>query len=384
MCPLPKIIVAIENHQAYDREIFRGISRYANTHGPWLFLYDRDGICRSSADIQTVRPDGIIVSLSKNPDAAEKIPQNMPCIALGGAAVIDGWINIVADNRQIGRMAAEYLLSSGFKVFAFCGPNQSEESAQRAQSFTQTLHEAGCEVDFYSCSAGAEADSTGELSVMTQWITSLPKPIGIMAYNDNWAIQVLEACKAAGVNVPGEVAVVGVNNDVVNCEFAMPPLSSIALDSVKEGYEAAAILHDMMSKNMGRTDSTIVVKPMQVVSRQSTKVFAVPDVVVSKALDFIKNNVHRQIQVDDVAESVSVSRRELERRFKRHLNNSVLQEIKLARVKLIAAMLLETSDSISEIAAKLGFSNVAHIGRYFKDVEGISPVKYRKKYLCTV
>jgi LacI family transcriptional regulator len=111
---------------------------------------------------------------------------------------------------------------------------------------------------------------------------------------------------------------------------------------------------------------------------------AVSDSLVAKAVDFIKNNANKQIQVSDVVEHVSVSRRKLERRFKKYLNHSIHQEIKLAKVQLITKMLLETSDSISEIAAKLGFEDIAHIARYFRDVEGISPVEYRKKNLCTV
>jgi LacI family transcriptional regulator len=111
---------------------------------------------------------------------------------------------------------------------------------------------------------------------------------------------------------------------------------------------------------------------------------AVSDSLVAKAVDFIKINANKQIQVSDVVEQVSVSRRELERRFKKSLNRSIHREIKLTKVLLISKMLLETSDNISEIAAKLGFADVAHIARYFKDVEGISPLEYRRKNLCAV
>lgn len=111
---------------------------------------------------------------------------------------------------------------------------------------------------------------------------------------------------------------------------------------------------------------------------------AVSDSLVAKAVDFIKNNANKQIQVSDVVESVSVSRRKLERRFKKSPNRSIHREIKLTKVQLITKMLLETSDSISEIAAKLGFEDIAHIARYFRDVEGISPLEYRRKNLCAV
>jgi LacI family transcriptional regulator len=109
---------------------------------------------------------------------------------------------------------------------------------------------------------------------------------------------------------------------------------------------------------------------------------AVSDSLVAKAVDFIKNNANKQIQVSDVVNHVSVSRRELERRFKKSPHRSIHREIKLTKVQLISKILLETSDNISEIAVKLGFADVAHIARYFKDIEGISPMEYRRKNLC--
>ena len=111
---------------------------------------------------------------------------------------------------------------------------------------------------------------------------------------------------------------------------------------------------------------------------------AVSDSLVAKAVDFIKNNANKQIQVSDVVNHVSVSRRELERRFKKSPHRSIHREIKLTKVQLISKILLETSDNISEIAVKLGFADVAHIARYFKDIEGISPMEYRRKNLCVV
>ncbi len=108
------------------------------------------------------------------------------------------------------------------------------------------------------------------------------------------------------------------------------------------------------------------------------------DHLVAKAVDFIKCNARRPIQVRDVVEYVAVSRREIERRFKKTLNRSIHREIKQTRVRLIADMLLETPDTVSRIASRFGFSDIAHFARYFRDIEGVSPLEYRKKNLCTV
>lgn len=121
-------------------------------------------------------------------------------------------------------------------------------------------------------------------------------------------------------------------------------------------------------------------RPQQIMPQSK----AVADRLVEKAVEFIKRNAQRPIQVRDVVEYVAVSRREIERRFKKTLDRSIHREIKQTRVRLIAAMLLETSYTVSEIASKLGFSDVAHFARYFRDVEGVSPLEYRKKNLCTV
>ncbi|RKY25967.1 MAG: hypothetical protein DRP62_00125 [Planctomycetota bacterium] len=385
MSNLPKIILAIENHRAYDQGLLNGISRYANLNGRWLFLYEKDGIHRSLHSIEKIKPDGVIVRISKNEKVIEKIPDKMPCIILGAGETINGRINIIGDSDRIGEMAAEYLLSLGFKNFGFCGVEREIWSHKRAVSYTKVLRNAGYDVSSYSYPFSAKSDFARELPAMMEWIESLSKPIGIMASNDERGFHVLEACKAAGVNVPEEVAVLGVDNDVANCEFATPPLSSIALSTAKAGYEAARLLDSMMREGVSSVGKKeVVVKPTHVVARQSTSVFAVPDKVVAEALDFIRNNVKMQIQVSDVAEFVSVSRRELERRFKRYLNHSIHQEIKLKKVQLITKMLLETSDTISEIASELGFSSIAHISRYFRDIEGVSPIEYRRRNLCVV
>jgi LacI family transcriptional regulator len=177
---------------------------------------------------------------------------------------------------------------------------------------------------------------------------------------------------------------VGVDNDLSKCELGSPALSSIELNTNRAGYSAAALMHQWMRQEPVQHREPVRVEPVRVVERQSTQIAAVPDEIVIRALDYIRSQADRLIQVRDVADSVFISRRELERRFKKYLNHSIHQEIKIARVDFICRLLLETSDTISEIAARLGFSDAAHIGRYFKDIKGISPSEFRRKNLCTV
>ncbi len=63
------------------------------------------------------------------------------------------------------------------------------------------------------------------------WLRKLPTPVGLLASNDIRAQQVLIACQNAGMRVPDDVAVIGVDNDDVICPLCDPPLSSVEPDT---------------------------------------------------------------------------------------------------------------------------------------------------------
>jgi LacI family transcriptional regulator len=210
------------------------------------------------------------------------------------------------------------------------------------------------------------------------WLKQLPKPIGLMACNDDQGQHVLEACKIGGLHVPEQVAIVGLGNDDLICDLVNPPLSSIAVSAEKAGYEAAGVLDKIMAGKKV-TNQKIVVRPTHVVTRQSTNVFAVDDRDVLMALHFIHRRARKEaIQVDDVLRAVSLSRRSLYNRFAQILGRSVHEEIKRVRVDQLAQLLVSTNVPISHIASTLGYSDIKNIARYFKQLKGMTPLEYRK------
>jgi LacI family transcriptional regulator len=214
---------------------------------------------------------------------------------------------------------------------------------------------------------------------MANWLKSLPKPVGLMTFADDRSQQVIDTCKIAGVNVPDEVAVIGVDNDDLICDLSDPPLSSIAFNTERAGYEAAELLDKLMAGKKV-VNQTIVVRPTHIVTRQSTNIIAIEDRVVADAARFIRQHSRKIIQVSDVTSAVMVSRCTLERRFRRALGKSVLKELKRVRTDQITQMLMETNLSVSQIASTLGYLSATHIARYFRQEKGISPLAYRKKY----
>jgi LacI family transcriptional regulator len=200
-----------------------------------------------------------------------------------------------------------------------------------------------------------------------------------MCCNDDRALLVVEACKLIDCSVPDDVAVLGVDNDVLVCDLADPPISSISLSTEGAGYEAARLLDQLM--HGGTMDGQVIpVQPTHIVTRMSTDMLAVTDPDVAAALGFIRRNANRLIQVDDVVEATTASRRVLEKRFKAILRRSVHQEIRRIRVNNIIRLLVGTDMSVTDIAAHCGFDGVEHIARHFRKETGVSLRDYRKRH----
>jgi LacI family transcriptional regulator len=198
-----------------------------------------------------------------------------------------------------------------------------------------------------------------------------------MACNDDRAEQLIEACRTAHLRVPDEVAVIGADNDELVCGFCNPPLSSVAIDFERAGYESAKLLHALMS---GRRPNRhkIIATASHVVTRRSTDILAVEDPAVARALRYIRDHDQGPVAVGDVARASGLSRRALEKRFRATLARSILSEIRRGRIEHIAQLLAETSLSISDIADRLGFDGPQHIARYFRAGKGMTPREFRQ------
>lgn len=214
---------------------------------------------------------------------------------------------------------------------------------------------------------------------MANWIKGLPKPVGLMACNDERSCELIEAAQLAGVTVPEEVAVIGVDNDELICNLLDPPLSSIALNSDKAGYEAAALLDKLMAGEK-MAGQTVIAEPAGVVARKSTDVSAVPDAAVVDAIRFIRAHAGEMIRVDDVVNATPLSRRLLERRFRKTVGRSILNEIQRMHVNSATEMLLNTDLPISQVAQKAGFSSATHLGVTFKQRMKMTPFAYRRSF----
>lgn len=378
---LPRIILLIETSRAYGRDLLYGIARYSKLHGPRTFYHESRDLQSAIPKIRTWNADGIITRTT--PEYQELLSLNIPIVFVlhyydpqfpGNIPLL------VAENFKVGEMAAEHLQDRGLRHYAFCGFDEFVWSKDRCEGFITYLAEYEYPVHKYmNPEIYQHKNWDKEIRSIAEWIKTLPKPVGIMACNDDRGQHVIEACKLAGFKIPEDVSVIGVDNDTLVCDLCDPPLSSIALNVEQGGYEAAALL-DRLIAGESMDGQRIVIEPTHIVSRFSTDTLSISDENVVKAIRFIRENARENIHVMDVVDATALSRRNLELRFRKTLDRSILQEIRRVRADLIVTLLMDTDLSIAEIAYSLHFSDVQHIARYFRNEKGVSLKQYRKMH----
>ena len=213
---------------------------------------------------------------------------------------------------------------------------------------------------------------------ISQWLDSLPKPIGILSCNDDWAKMLCEVCVQSKIEIPRDMAILGVDNDKIICKTTYPHISSIQLNTEKTGFEAAELLHNLINKTNIASNQTITIRPSHVEERQSTDISITNDEIVSEALRFIKRNISKPIQIEDLLEYLLISRRCLQDKFRKELNSTILEQIKKIQIERVAKLLVGSDLSIDQIAKQCGFTSFNNLSRTFKKYKSMPPSDYRK------
>jgi LacI family transcriptional regulator len=195
--------------------------------------------------------------------------------------------------------------------------------------------------------------------------------------------RVLDACRTAGIRVPADLAVMGVDNDPQLCELSWPPLASINAGHFEVGRRAAQRLHAMMmgDKSVATAPQVECVGLPEVIVRVSVDGLAVDDKIVGEALQFIASRAHEPIGVDDICSAISISRRSMEIRFRAATGRTILQELHRARVQVARRLLATRRLSVDEVARLAGFSNQTRLGVVFRQITGMTPTAYRRRAL---
>lgn len=369
----------------YDVKVIEGVAAYLHANGHCWNIFIEENALQDQRlpELGGWEGSGIIADFDDAKVARQVLRSGIPAVGFGSGF---GWYNpsgripyFYSDNEEVACLAVEHLLERGFRHFAYYGYRKGPItgfSAARAEAFARRVRLAGGRLWTH---LGPYADHRRWMLLQRQlrsWLESLPKPVGLMAANDKAARHVLEACRASGIRVPEEMAVVGVDNDEMLCRLCDPPLSSVEQGARRIGYQAAKLLEYIMS---GRACSRQrhVVPPEGVVVRRSSEVIAVEDPNVRAALTFIREHARHAIKVVDVAAAAAASRSKLERDFQRVLRRTIHDEIRRARLEEVRRLVTTTRQPLKQIAAQSGFRTVQHMTEVFRRFVGVTPAAYR-------
>ncbi len=380
-----KIILLIDISEEYGKNLLTGITKYSKEIGPWLFckmpLHFREDLSMEKVMkfAKEWEADGIIAHIYNNSDIEKLKELKIPVIAEDFKERFTEFPNITGGYFETGEMGAKYFINKGYKNFAFYGFKDIVWSRERGIGFENHIKKQGGNVHFFETNKVESQELWYyKPSALSKWLTSLPKPIAIMACDDERASYLAEACKHSNIKIPEEVAVLGVDNDILTCNLSDPPLSSISLDTEQGGYEAAHLMR-LMIENPEKKPIDIIVKPLTVNTRQSTDICATTDEQIAKALIFIHQNIENNINVSDVLKKVAISRRALEKRFLDVTGSAVYKYICNLRIQKFTDKLLGSKKPINEIAFESGFNDNKNLSRLFKQIYGCSPLQYRKE-----
>jgi LacI family transcriptional regulator len=374
-------LIGIQLH-GNDAAMLRGVFRFARQRSDWV-IHDA-GRPAVLAVGDTGGPCGLIANIVDAGVAARCRVFGVPVVNVSGPmAGLAVFPTVSADNAAVGWLAAEHLAGCGLRSFAwFNHMVDFPFIARRGEGFAARLRERGfsCavfneEVTLTAHASGRDVDDPPP--GLSEWLVALPRPCGVFSTTDHGGRELCWLCRQLGLNVPEDVAVVGVDDFEFICETSHPPLSSVRLPNEEIGYRAAELLDALLAG--GAVPDLTEFPPLGVRVRQSSDVIAVEDRSVAAALAHIRRNATTRLDVATVARTVGVNRRSLERRFRATLDRTVLQEIHAAMVTRSRQLLVDTDLPIGEVAVRAGFRDAQHLDLVFRKVAGSSPSAFRRQ-----
>ena len=372
----PSIIVAMD---WYDERVLRGIFRYSREHSWHLSPFMANGRFTPNG----WPGDGAITCCA--PGFEDLIKSlRMPIVDISYIDMPNRIPRVGVDNTAICKMAVDHFLNRGYKFFAYYSWEDVPVNILRRDAYFADLRSRGIPREqIFEIKQSAR-------KVLTQWkshqkdildqLNNIPRPLSVFTGQDNLAASLIEICTRAGIHVPEEVAVLGVDNIDLLCESSPVPLSSVRTRLEKVGYQAAHQLNRLMKKEINNNAAPTLIAPHAIVSRQSTDILAVDHPAVFIALRYIKAHFGEPITIEDIAAHTGLSKRGLEKAFEQHLTRTPASELRRVRLDKAKRLLTETNDKIESIALDCGYSNSSNLSCAFRRDSKMSPREYRVKF----
>jgi LacI family transcriptional regulator len=382
MRPHRRIFVCVMNSGAYGREAAMGVFDYVRDHGNWEIQFDGasnhpQSLRRTRRMLREWKAEGILGQILYGGLPRVIARLKIPAVNFSNSMYTD-FPTVRIDNDAVGRSAAQYFIGIGLRNFAFFGNIGLHYSASRDSAYAAELQHAG-----FSCaSLNVPPHQPCEHRSVTRWLKSLPKPVGLLAHDVYSGRDLLNTCRKLGLRVPDDVAILGGDNDEIECNLCSPPLSSVVVPCRKIGYEAARMLDQLFllkGTRRHRRTPTVLIAPTGIATRHSTDMLGVSDPELASAIRYIHAHAGEGINVADVVAHACESRRSLERRFLRELGRTPRAEIIRARLIRAKKLLSESTLKIADVSRSCGYGKYVRFTREFKQHTGQTPSQFRAR-----
>lgn len=377
--PIPRVALILDLHNHIHRGVMLGVCAYVRENGPWNFVWLQQNSALPWPNWGNLAPDGIIAHAPNREHALYLQQANSPLVSLGEEIPGVTLHHVGKDHAMIGVMGAEHLLARGLQTLAFCGHASLPSARDTAKGFSQTVTARRGRyyeivLRFPLCSDWHWEDHAAEI---IPWLNALPKPAGLLACNDYFARQMLSAAESIGRAVPSELAIVGINDNPIECQLSHVPISSVAVAAENIGWEACRLLAGQMGKVQG-TPSAIRVAPIGVVARHSSDVLAVDDTAIAAAIGMLQAGHAHLHGVEELVRASGLSRRAFEVRFRKAIGVAPYEEIIRFRLAKARSLLAHTDLTIEAIAEECGFGEAKSLYHHFRKIAGVTPAAFRR------
>lgn len=374
------IMIGLELAVRHRHQVFAGIQRYARENGNWECFIDPWPDFLIKAQRRDSEVDGIVGRVTPRLARVAKAAE-IPLVNVMLNSSVRDVPCVFHDVKEGGRMAARHLLSRGFRSFGMLGMTTLRDSQSQFDGFSEVIRQRGYPVS--KCVVEWRYDRTAHRwqrfqKKIEQWMATWPPTIGILVVDDMLCRYLAEVCRKRHIEIPRMVALVGTGNEELVDTVANPSLSSIDYGYEQIGHRAATLLDSLMDGQKPSIDP-ILMAPASLVVRKSSDVFVVEDLLVTKALNYIRENMHKEVAIDAVADHVATTRRTLSRHFQDSLKMTIHVAITHMRIERAKSMLLESKIPLKVVASECGFVTVMRLCKVFQRTEGISPGAYRSQ-----
>lgn len=382
-----KVVLAFRLTGAPGQRKLSALLNYVREHGlDWHVHLVRNPNDFSELFVNSLperKIDGVVFSMPEARKGAAALAKlDIPTVALDlyDDTLMPGrkrnLVYIHGSTDTIGQMVARNLMSQGcFRTYGYV-PDQKGYawSRLRGESFEAEIKANGLTVSRFR-----SRRKDYDLPALATWLAKLPKPAGVFAANDDRAAQVIEACCEAGLSIPDEIAVVGVDNDETLCMNTTPPLTSVLPDHEEAGRLAARYLAEMMGGRVLTSPIRQSVGVREIIVRESTSAVSNAGRLVQRALAFIRIHAAEAVKPRDVVAHLKVSRRLADLRFRELQGESIGEAILRERLKEVRRRLLATNDTIENIATRCQFAKLCRLNEAFTAAYGLTMKDLRRK-----